>query len=368
MTGTGQTREAVSDDAPAGLPVLPPVAALLEIAALIILPGLLDYLVPGFPTLNETQPHYYWLPVLLLTLQYGSPSGLLAAGVAIVISSFLGWPEQEIGENHFSYLLRIWLQPVLWIATAVVLGQFRLRQIEAKQALERSVALLGRQRAELAEHAQRLRERCDRLERVIATRHDADAPALMAALGRTQATATADREKALHDSIALAFGKCRLTMLTLIDGELRSTLRHGAEGEGTPHRIAAESPFVQAVVGRREALSVLTPSGEQLLDGHGLAAVPVVAGGSAIGVLLLEACSPDLLDTAVPDRLAAIAMAIAAGHQLPGPSAAGHKSREVSLAASEAVPVEPSRFPSWRRVRRRLHQFSIGSSRSGRRG
>jgi len=366
MTDTGQAREAGKDGAQPGLPVLPPAAALVEIAVLVILPGLLDYVVSGFPTLNETQPHFYWLPVLLLTLQYGSPSGLLAAGVAIVLSSFLGWPEQEIGENHFSYLLRIWLQPVLWIATAVVLGQFRLRQIEAKQALERSVTRLAEQRAELAAHAERLRDRCDRLERVIATRHEASGSTLIAALGRTQTAARADAERALHDSIALAFGECRLTMFSLAGDELRAAFQHGAKGERTPQRISIASPFFQAIVRRREALSVLTPAGEQSLDGHGLAAVPVIASGHVIGAVLLETCSPDHLDPATPDRLAALAMAMAAGH--PFVVGMEQTSSTVSLATAEAAPAEAVRFPSWRRVRRQFRHLSVVSSLSGRRG
>jgi hypothetical protein len=368
MTDTGETRGAGKDDAPTGLPVLPPAAALLEIAVLVILPGLLDYVVPGFPTLNETQPHFYWLPVLLLTLQYGSPSGLLAAGVAIVLSSFLGWPEQEIGENHFSYLLRIWLQPVLWIATAVVLGQFRLRQIEAKQALERSVTRLIEQRAELAVHAQRLRDRCDRLERVIATRHEASGAALMATLGRTQSAARADAERALHDSITLAFGECRLTLFALAGDELRATFGHGANDERTLRRIPIASPLFQAIVRRRETPSVLTPTGEQSLDGHGLAAVPVVTGGHVTGALLLETCSSDRLDPATPDRLAALAVVMAASHPFVVGTVAEQNPGKVSLATSEAAPAEATRFPSWRRVRRQFRHLSVVSSLSGRRG
>ncbi|MGE0517102.1 MAG: hypothetical protein AB7O71_24505, partial [Hyphomicrobiaceae bacterium] len=226
MTETDQARNEIVD-MPTGLPVLPPLAALFEIVVLVICPGLLDYFVPGFPSLNETQPHFYWLPVLLLTLQYGSASGLLAAGVAIILANLLGWPEQEIGENHFNYLLRIWLQPVLWIATAVILGQIRLRQIERKQALGRSVALLTQQRAALAEHAQNLRARCDRLERFIATRHEADGLALLSALGRTQTTSAAEAMEALREAVTLACGDCQLAVLSREGDELRAIFRHG---------------------------------------------------------------------------------------------------------------------------------------------
>ena len=176
-----------------GLPLQPPLTALVGIAILILLPGALDHLVPGFPAINEMQPHIFWLPVLLLTLQYGSVSGLLAAGAAVAVSSLLEWPGQGIGESHLGYLLRISLQPVLWIATAVILGHLRLRQIEREQALDRSVVRLTRQRATLAAHVRGLRERCDRLERFIATRHEPDAGISATPLApEAPATETAD--------------------------------------------------------------------------------------------------------------------------------------------------------------------------------
>ncbi|HRD76373.1 MAG TPA: hypothetical protein PK264_10590, partial [Hyphomicrobiaceae bacterium] len=77
-----------------GLPVLPPLVAWLEIALLILPITVYDYLSTGF-TITELHPHPFWLPVLLLSLQYGTPSGLAAAGVAILATFALGWPEQD---------------------------------------------------------------------------------------------------------------------------------------------------------------------------------------------------------------------------------------------------------------------------------
>ncbi|MGE0769224.1 MAG: hypothetical protein AB7L90_22495 [Hyphomicrobiaceae bacterium] len=365
MTEAVQSRDTVRD-VPPGLPVLPPLAALLEIAILVVCPGLLDLFVAGFPSLNDTQPHFFWLPVLLLTLQYGSASGLLAAGAAIVFASILGWPEQEIGENHFAYLLRIWLQPVLWIAAAVILGQLRLRQIERKQSLAQSVERLTEQRAALAEHAQHLRERCDRLERVIATRHDADAMALMAALGRTQMANPELADEALRKTIALAFGDCRLSVLRLRGDELRTVFRHGAATEFEPGTISPESPFFEAVVGRQAGLSVLSPTAAQALDGLGLAAVPILSGGTVVGAVMLEDCSPDLLDAATLDRLAAIALTV--GNRPPGASLRSAIPRSAPLGAStETVPAEGARVLSWRRIRRRADRPGSAASREGRR-
>jgi hypothetical protein len=155
-------------------------------------------------------------------------------------------------------------------------------------------------------------------------------------------------------------------MFVLAGDELRAAFQHGTKGERTPGRISIASPLFQAIVRRREPLSVLTPAGEQLLDGHGLAAVPVIIGGHVTGALLLEACSPEQLDPVTTDRLAALAMAMAAAHPFVGGMEQNFS--KVSLAAPETAPAEATRFPSWRRVRRRFRHLSVVSSLSGRRG
>ena len=355
---------AVSAGSAAALPVLPPLAAAIEIVVLIVIPGLLDLFVPAFPSLNETQPHFFWLPVLLLTLQYGSASGLLAAGTAIVLSSLLGWPEQEIGENHFSYQLRIWLQPVLWLATGVILGQLRLRQIERKAALGQAVAELSNQRQSIAEHARNLRERCDRLERVVATRRQPDALALLAALGRVQAGDPDEATRALGEALALGFGRSVVSILVLEDGALRVSYRHAPSGSPSPPApIGPESPLFGAVVGEHRALSALRPGSEHDLDGRAAAVVPILAAdGAAIGAVLLETADPDDLDADTQHRLAAVAGVVAGRLRQTGDARAPR--RPPPLAEASARPEDGL----WRRVRWQAGRHRPGASRLARKG
>ncbi|MEZ5818168.1 MAG: GAF domain-containing protein [Hyphomicrobiaceae bacterium] len=369
MPETNQSKAASAEadiDAPTGLPVLPPLAALVEIVVLVVLPGLLDMFVPSFPSLNDTQPHVYWVPVLLLTLQYGSASGLLAAGVAIVLSSTLGWSEQDIGENHFNYLLRIWSQPVLWIATAVILGQLRLRQIERKQALGRSVTELAGQRQMLADHARQLRARCEQLELAIATRYETDAQGLLAALGRTQHASYPEAVSALHEAIGRAFGDARLSVHLLEDGHLRTVFRHGPADASSVGPLTPQSKLYEAVVQRGLALNILDPSSEDMLAAQGLAAVPVFgAGRSVIGAVVLESCDPSHLDTSTLDRLAAIAGLIAARHQRE-PMRREEVRTDNRPPSPDAPAIDRSREPRWRRARRRGDRLVPALTRPGR--
>ena len=164
-------------------PVLPPVGALIELAALTALIFAADWMLPNVD-LAEVEPSPYWLPVLLLSLQYGTVAGLLAAAVATGAYIFNGFPEQAIGENLFAYLLRIWSLPILWVGVSLVLGQFRLRQIEVKQQLKRDLDMRSAEAHSLGIYSRDLEARCRRLERQLAVNGAGEPAKVLDALAR----------------------------------------------------------------------------------------------------------------------------------------------------------------------------------------
>ncbi|MBS0243574.1 MAG: hypothetical protein JSS20_15465 [Proteobacteria bacterium] len=325
--------------------MLPPVAAAIEVLVLVVLPGLLDYAYPWFPNLNETQPHFFWLPVLLLTLQYGTPSGLLAAAAAIVLSNVLGWPEQEIGENHFAYLLRIWLQPMLWIGTAVVLGQLRLRQIEARDALSRDVATLSMQRHAIAEHARNLRARCDRLERAITTAASPRAVSILAALGEAASPDPHLAKTGFERALALAFGEASAAHYELAsDGSLELVSRIPGSGETGAEKITGESELAYALIHEGRRLCAMLPGDEQALGGAAVAAVPVFDRDlRPRGALLLETASAGSIDAETAERLAAFAALL--------PASRAPMAMAPPAPANSATSNRARAGTSWRRLR-----------------
>ncbi len=311
MNETNRASGALGSPVRPGLPVLPPLMALVEILILIVLPGVLDYVWPGFPSLAETQPHFFWLPVLLLSLQYGTVSGLLAAGVAITLSALLGWPDQEVGENHFNYLLRIWAQPVLWLTAALVLGQFRMRQIELKQDLARKVAELSMQRTAISDYATNLRGRCERLEREISGRREPNVRSMLTTLAALQA-GSLNASVAFGECLELAFGPCAASVYLRDGDHLRLAAAHGA-APGRADVVAANTPLARAITIEGRHVSVTNPGEEEILAGTGVVAVPVYssADGRSIGMLKLEALPAGELNEGTPACLAAIAAQIA---------------------------------------------------------
>lgn len=305
-------------------PVLPPFAAVMEIVLAFSAIVAFGWVVPTVDV-YEIRPHPFWIPVLLLSLQYGTVSGLLAATVAIALTTLNGFPEQSTSDSFFTYFLKIWIEPILWIGAAVLLGQFRMRQIAAKQDLARQVVELSSQRAAIADHAVNLRAHCNALERRIAGRREPDALRLLEALQLAAGARPTDLRAHFTSVVELAFPNARAS-LYLSDGSILRVVATCGSGSN----VAAGQSFERnhalydAIVEHGLSLSVLSADGERLLDGQGLAAVPVLHRAAtgrditlpALGMLMIEAVDASLLGapamTGLPILAAAFAPALAA--------------------------------------------------------
>lgn len=325
----GMDRDTVAADT--GLPVLPPRNAVIELAVIVLAIIAIDWLLPD-QGLADIGPNPYWLPVLLMSLQYGTVSGLLAAGVGIAMTMLSGIPEQGVGENHFTFLLRIWAEPILWIAVAVLLGQFRIRQISAKRELARQVQELSAQRQALADYSTNLRLRCEAVERRIAGRDNAPTLELLAALaelGRPDCAV----QPALARLVELAIPGAEASVWLLDGAWLRKIADNSGEHGGIrAAELTAVHPLYRAIVERGEAVSVLDAGQEVTLSGEGVAAVPIRFGsdGRAAGMLKLDSAAAGYLGDDTLRALEGVALVLA--HRLQAPVPATSRGAEAAGA------------------------------------
>lgn len=272
--GQGHASSRVRSAAVIGLPVLPPLVALVELAGVVGLILLVDWALPDID-IADIQPNPLWLPVLVLSLQYGTVSGLMAALVAIVVTVVAGFPEEGVGENHFSYVLRIWSQPILWIGAAVLLGQLRLRQITERQELMRHAEELAVERDNLATYSAGLRQRCEMLERGRAGSVDAPAVELLRSVAALP-NAASDVDEAFKQCMALAFPGAVASVFAATATGARKIADSGWPAERRwRDELPREHPLYRAVIDDGGCPSVLVPGDEARLAGEGLSAVPI---------------------------------------------------------------------------------------------
>lgn len=296
-----------------GLPVLPSRMALIELGVLIAV-ILLERFAEPFPDLSRMNPHPYWIFVLLLSLQYGTVSGLLAAIVSIIGAIVLGLPEADIGESYFEYLVRVWTQPVLWLVVALMLGSFRMRQIEFRDDLMREVDDLQTRGVALVDHAKHLKARCDALERELAASADPEAHRVLDAVARLARVTEGDGDAAFGTAMKLAFPNAKASVfLVRPDGWSLAYSSGWPEKARWKSSFGASEPLVEALAAERRALTILSAKDEAVLAGQGQFAVPIVAEASArvIGFVKVESLPAASIGPATIDRLSLIARQLA---------------------------------------------------------
>lgn len=305
-----------------GLPVLPPLAALVELSVLVGVIVLIDWAFPAFD-FSSVEPSPFWVPVLLLSLQYGTVAGLIAAAVSTAAYVFNGVADQAIGENFFTYLLRIWALPILWTGVALVLGQFRLRQIAEKEQLRQSLAKRTDEADRLAHYSKDLEARCHRLERQLTTRSAAPVKPVLDALS-TMAAQPADIAVALAAVTNSLWPGAQISVSEITPNGCDVIANSGWPAAASwASGISAAHPLYRAIAGERRAVSVLNRGDEAVLAGHGLAAAPILSadGERVAGMLKIEMIDPDYLDYKTPSHLALIAQLLS--RALTGAGVAG---------------------------------------------
>lgn len=291
-----------------GLPVLPSRMALIELGVLVAV-ILLERFVDPFPDLSRMNPHPYWIFVLLLSLQYGTVSGLLAAVVAIAGTLAIGLPEADIGESYFEHLVRVWTQPVLWLFMALVLGSFRMRQIEFRDDLMREVDDLQSRGVALVDHAKHLKARCEALERELVSSSDPEGGRVLDAVARLARASQTDGEAAFQSAMQLAFPRSQASVYLAGPEAWRLAWKSGWSDRAPWKTSFAATDALVAGMLQKRSLSILAAGDEAVLGGEGQFAVPIVMGDSksVIGFIKIEALPASAINSGTSERLRLIA-------------------------------------------------------------
>lgn len=323
-----------------GLPVLPSRMALIELGVLIAV-ILLERFVDPFPDLSRINPHPYWIFVLLLSLQYGTVSGLLAAVVAIVGTLTIGLPEADIGESYFEHLVRVWTQPVLWLIMALMLGSFRMRQIEFRDDLMREVDDLQARGVALVDHAKHLKARCDTLERELVSSSDPEGYRVLDAVARLAQVSQGNGDATFREAMRLAFPRAQASVFRARpDGWAAAWTSGWSDGARWKPSFGASDPLVAAMVEKR-TLSILADADEAALQGEGQFAAPILSadGASVTGFIKIELLPASAISSSTVDRLTLVARQLSAGFARGGQVAGDAVDPRASDKANAAAPV-----------------------------
>jgi hypothetical protein len=132
-------------------------------------------------------PHPFWIPVLLMSGQYGIMGGLFAALATTAVFFVVDLPVQSATQDFYAYAGVVAAQPCAWFGTALVLGGLRTLHMHHEADLQERFEQTGLMAEDLADGLKQAVDEIERLEHRIATDHDTLA-ALLDSLAKLEVT------------------------------------------------------------------------------------------------------------------------------------------------------------------------------------
>lgn len=274
-----------------------PRAAAVEIVVGIAVMLIVDQVFFGGVRFRDVGPHPFWLLVMVVAAQYGTPAGVFAALLGTLVAFLGNLPPRDPLQNQSAWLVIVLGKPVLWFASAVVLGELRMRQERQKQTLQTQMAELTSQNATLQVVNASLEQTSERL-RVAAAGQVQTTVALFEAARTLETEETASIFSSVDGVIRSVLAPTAYSIY-LKHGETLNLVAHTNDGKSPQacKRYERTSPLYQAVVQRRLVVHVASPEGQAALAQDGVLAGPLWDGenGEPLGMLKVEALPMTML-------------------------------------------------------------------------
>ncbi len=223
----------------------------------------------------SVNPHPFWIIVILLSAQYGTTEGLVAATLSTIILLMGNYPEQDLLQDQYTYFLYIAKNPILWFVAAALIGEIRGRHIRERDRLRLAALEAEKKEKAIASNYQNLKMAKERLEVKVAGKMQTT---LMSyeALKKLESL---DKDIILQGAVDLmrtfiAPEKCSVYLLE--DNQLKNIAANGWQSDD-PYltSFSPNSKLFQEVIGGAKVVAVTNPEDRVTLAGEGIIAAPI---------------------------------------------------------------------------------------------
>jgi polysaccharide biosynthesis protein PelD len=264
--------------------------AVLETVGFLAAVLALDALLFGGNRYWGVEPHPFWIVVVLMAAQYGTPEGLLAAVLSSIALLAGNLPEQPIDADFHAFLYDVLKHPLLWCVTAVTLGELRRRHIAERDTLKSGFADASGRLARMEEGYARVSRIKENLERRVAGQ-------LRTFLTTYETAKLIERSDpgevllAIVDVIRSIIGPRKFSLFLLNNNVLEAAIQDGWEaGDRFARVFQRSSPLFREVVEQGRILCITNEADEPALGGEGVLACPLIHADTdaVIGMLKIE--------------------------------------------------------------------------------
>jgi hypothetical protein len=256
----------------------------------------------GVPTAPGVMPHPFWIPVLLMSSQYGVMGGLFATIAATALFFISGLPLQSATQDFYAYAGVVAGQPCAWFGSALVLGGLRslhiLHHTELQEQLDKTLVASE----DLADGLERAVSEIERLERRIAV-NASTLTSFLHGLGKFELNDRSSQVASIADLVRHGVGAT--SFVIYLEGARGLEPIVGVEND-FPLPQSAISPLEPALLdeirGRTPSRPVTTAS-DGAIPAHTPRWEPIRRAGSTepVGVVVCHRLQPSL-DPAIAAR------------------------------------------------------------------
>lgn len=247
----------------------------------------------GFAQIN---PNPYWLPVIIMTLAYGTSAGLAAAIIASLI--WISVPHNFMGDaDSLGRQFQLSVPPMLWIVAALIIGEVTASRAARIESLQERYAKILKDWEKMGEAFTRLVRTNRNLQVRIATDHCIAGQAMSVATGLIEPGGSNQRS-AVSRLIALSVQSEDFTFYHVVGQQVVARLRGAAAQDHALEVTGAD--WVQALVDQPDMILRSRGCARSKAYDFGSAAIPVCEekSGALSGILVIHSARRLRLTTA----------------------------------------------------------------------
>ncbi len=265
-------------------------AAFLETLLILAVLIVLDLLFFQGDRFFTVEPHPFWIPVILVAVQYGAGAGIMAALAASAALLIGNMPVQQVDQDYYAHLFAIVKRPVLWVFVATVIGSLRQRHIYERDDLKQALAEAGERENTIADAYERTKTLKEGLETRIAGQMRTATQTYLAAKSMEKLRVS-EMLSGVEPLVRSVMNPEKFSLFLMQNGALEAVIRSGWTGvDQFSPRFSQDSRLFEHVVARRRALCIVSDEDERLLDGEGVLAGALIhpQTNEVLGMLKIE--------------------------------------------------------------------------------
>ena len=236
---------------------------------------LLSFVVGAKINYYGISPHPFWIIIILIAAQYGIFEGIIAALVSTAILLLGPIPARNVLQDYFDYFFFLAKLPMLWIATATILGSIRMKHIAERDRLKDIATQSEEKQKQVAESYNALKNIKERLEFKLASEMQTALMEIKAFIELEEYGKEGIINGAKEITKALVAPE-NFSIFILESNRLERIAFEGSEVETKYSKIiTSDTLLYKEIVDKKKVVSINT-SDPKILNDEGVLAAPII--------------------------------------------------------------------------------------------